>query len=774
MNGSSAAPEIVNGSGLLTSGVAHPDNLRLVALGATVTIAYLVAAEIGFRAAFVAEQVTTVWAPTGIALAALLLLGRRLWPAVWLGAFLANAGSDAPLWTAAIIATGNTLEALAGTWALRKLPHFDVDLSTVASVLSFVGIAAAASTMVSAAIGTVTLCAAGVQPWTRFAALAYDWWLGDALGAVIVAPAILTTVSRAWSRRDSMLACLFVAGALGVTAIVFGRRLGVGAHPLEYVVFPVVIAAAVGAGPAVTSLAVLSVSVVSVWHTVAGNGPFAGAEIHRSLILLQVFMGVLAGTALLLAAAIAERRTGERREREGARALRQREEMLQLAQRAGGVATFEWDFRNQLARCSAEFFRIFGLPEGDGSMAASDWARFVHPDDRDPMAAHLTRAIEGAEPAAADYRIIAADGTTKWLSYAGSMQRTADGDRLLGTVVDITDRKRLEAELRHHAAEVERILETIGEGFIALDREFRCIYVNQSAVSMFGRSRDELIGRTVWDVFPAESLHEVKRHLEAAMHSGEAGRHQVHVPGWGRWYENRIYPSADGLSVFFSDVTARVDADIALRQAMTAAESANQLKDQFLATLSHELRTPLNAILGYARMLQTNAIEPDKRRRAIEVIERNAVAQKQLVEDLLDMSRITTGTVRLDPQPVPVVTVLRDAIEGVKPAAEAKRIALDVDVDPFAGTVAADTTRLQQVFWNLLTNAVKFTGQGGRIRAALQRDGTYILVSIQDDGIGISPEFLPFVFEPFRQADARLDRAHGGLGLGLAIAKRSW
>jgi PAS domain S-box-containing protein len=651
-----------------------------------------------------------------------------------------------------------------------------------------------------------------------------------------------------------------------------------------------VIAAALVGGPAVTSLVVLSASVVTIWHTVRGAGPFAGPEVHQSLILLQVFMGVLAGTALLLAAAITEREQTRQRERESAKVLRRREEMLVLAQRAGGVATFEWDFRNQVAQCSPEFFQIFGLPGRKGTITSVEWGRFVHPDDRDRMAAHLARAIEGSEPASIDYRINAADGTTRWLTYAGQIEKTADGDRMLGTVVDITDRKQLEVELRHHAAEVERILESIGEGFIALDPEFRYVYVNQAAERMLGRSRSELIGHKPWEVFPLEAVHEARRHLEASAVSGEAGRYEVHVPEWNRWYENRVYPSQTGLSVFFADMTARETAlresrdvlslamrggsmgawsrnlitndvwwgreleeiiglepgafnrteagffefvheddramvrhavdsavesgsdyivefrfqhvsgewrwmegrgravytddgaprtlygigiditarkrfEMALREAKAAAESANQLKDQFLATLWHELRTPLNAILGYARMLQTNSIAPEKRQRAIDVIESNAVAQNQLVEDLLDMSRITTGKVRLDPVPIPVVTVLQEAVEGVKPAADAKGIALDLDLDAFAGTVLADTTRLQQVFWNLLTNAVKFTPTGERVAVSLRSVGPNVEIAISDTGVGISPEFLPFVFEPFRQGDARFDRGHGGLGL---------
>src|SRR5262249_32905563 len=155
----------------------------------------------------------------------------------------------------------------------------------------------------------------------------------------------------------------------------------------------------------------------------------------------------------------------------------------------------------------------------------------------------------------------------------------------------------------------------------------------------------------------------------------------------------------------------------------------------------HELRTPLNAILGYARMLQTHSIAPEKRPRAIDIIERNAVAQNQLIEDLLDISRITRGQVRLELAPIPIAAVLREAIEGVKPAAEAKHLTIDVDIDPFAGTVNADATRMQQVFWNLLTNAVKFTDPGGRVTTVLRRVGNQVEVAVADTGAGIAPDF---------------------------------
>ncbi|MEO5821080.1 MAG: ATP-binding protein [Vicinamibacteraceae bacterium] len=251
-----------------------------------------------------------------------------------------------------------------------------------------------------------------------------------------------------------------------------------------------------------------------------------------------------------------------------------------------------------------------------------------------------------------------------------------------------------------------------------------------------------------------------------------------HASSEWRWMEGRgratYAPDGRPRSLYGIgiDVTGRKRAESALEAARDAAESANRLKDQFLANLSHELRTPLNAILGYARLLQTDVIAPDKWRQAIAVIERNAVAQNQLVEDLLDMSRITTGTVHLDAAPIPVASVIRQALDAVGPAAETKRIEIALDFDPFAGSVTADATRLQQVFWNLLNNAVKFTRLGGRVTVRLARTAGIVEIAISDTGIGIAPEFLPHVFTPFRQADARFGRQFGGLGLGLAICKQ--
>jgi signal transduction histidine kinase/ActR/RegA family two-component response regulator len=198
---------------------------------------------------------------------------------------------------------------------------------------------------------------------------------------------------------------------------------------------------------------------------------------------------------------------------------------------------------------------------------------------------------------------------------------------------------------------------------------------------------------------------------------------------------------------------------------------ANRMKDEFLMTVSHELRTPLTAIYGWARMLVTGQIREDQKRRAIETIERNAQAQTQLVNDLLDVSRAISGKVRLDVQSVDLAHVALAAIDSMQPAADAKGIHLQTVLDPRAGPIAGDRDRMQQVVWNLLSNAIKFTPKDGRVQVLLEKRQSHVELSVSDTGVGIDAEFLPHVFERFRQADAGTTRRHGGLGLGLAIVR---
>jgi PAS domain S-box-containing protein len=208
------------------------------------------------------------------------------------------------------------------------------------------------------------------------------------------------------------------------------------------------------------------------------------------------------------------------------------------------------------------------------------------------------------------------------------------------------------------------------------------------------------------------------------------------------------------------------------RRARAAAENANRIKDDFLAVLSHELRTPLNAILGWIRLIQKGNLKPEVFRRALDTIERNAIIQNQLIKDLLDISRIIRGQVSLMMQPVNMSALIHETVDTLKPSAEAKSIQVTLELAPSLDKILADPNRLQQIFWNLLSNAIKFTPTEGTVTIRCNPVGDQLQVQVIDSGIGIAPEFLPYIFEYFRQADSSTTRSHGGLGLGLAITRR--
>ena len=335
--------------------------------------------------------------------------------------------------------------------------------------------------------------------------------------------------------------------------------------------------------------------------------------------------------------------------------------------------------------------------------------------------------------------------------------------------------------LRLTTERLSGIVESITDGFYVLDAEWRFTYVNRRAADVIASgpgSPDDLIGENIWKRYPHLAGTAVETNYRRAMNERVTVEFESFYEPLASWFAIRAYPARDGLSVFFQDITERKNAAEerahlleSERAARAEAERASAMKDEFLATLSHELRTPLSAILGWAQVLRLGTRSEADLRQGLETIERNARIQTQLIEDLLDMSRITSGKLRLDVQALDPASFIEAAIETVRPAAEAKGVRLEKVLDPAAAPVSGDASRLQQVVWNLLSNAIKFTPKGGKVQVLLERVNSHVEISVADTGVGIAAEFLPHVFERFRQGDASTTRTFGGLGLGLAIVK---
>jgi PAS domain S-box-containing protein len=313
-------------------------------------------------------------------------------------------------------------------------------------------------------------------------------------------------------------------------------------------------------------------------------------------------------------------------------------------------------------------------------------------------------------------------------------------------------------------------------------------YINAAGLKFFGAmSEQQLIGKSPLEFMSPESAGTARSRIADLFSDREML--PVVEEQWIRLDGSRVtveavaslipWQGTNAIQVVLRDISERKRAEnekarllASERVARSNAEHANRMKDEFLATLSHELRTPLNAILGWSQLLRGGQSEPDELNQGLDTIERNARAQTQLIEDLLDMSRIISGKLRLDIQKVVPSAFIKAAIETIRPAAEAKGVRIEQVIDPLAGPVSGDPNRLQQIAWNLLSNAVKFTPRGGKVQVLLQRVNSHIEMTVSDSGQGINAEFLPFIFERFRQADASTTRRHGGLGLGLSIVKQ--
>jgi len=346
-----------------------------------------------------------------------------------------------------------------------------------------------------------------------------------------------------------------------------------------------------------------------------------------------------------------------------------------------------------------------------------------------------------------------------------------------GIVRDVSERVRAEEALRASEAELRALFAAMTDVVLVLGADGRYLKIAPTNPRLLYKPPDELIGKTLGEVLPPERAEFFIEHVRRALEAREPHtvEYSLKIEGADVWFEASVSPMSEG-AVFWvaRDVTERRRTEEERegllkreRQARREAEEANRLKDEFLATVSHELRTPLTAILGWSRMLLSGVIDAAGNARALETIDRNARAQAQIIEDILDISRIITGKLRLDIRQVEPGAVIEAAVDAVRPAAEARNVRLQMLLDPQAGPVSGDADRLQQVVWNLLSNAVKFTPKGGRVQVKLERVNSHVEIAVSDTGQGISADFAPFVFDRFRQGDGSTTRRHGGLGLAI-------
>ena len=474
---------------------------------------------------------------------------------------------------------------------------------------------------------------------------------------------------------------------------------------------------------------------------------------------------------------ITERRRAEQ-------ALRESERLYHAIGESIDYGIWICDAQGRNTYTSESLLKLVGITQDQ--CADFGWGNVLHPDDVEATLAAWKECVRSGGPWYREHRYRGADGQWHPILACGVPVRNERGEvtAWAGINLDIRRLKAAEQALRESEARFKAIASSTPDHILVQDRDLRYLFVVNPQLGLTER---DMIGKTDHDFLcrqDADRLTQIKRRV---LETGAPVQFEAPLKsasGEQRFFRGSYVPSfaadgqIDGLIGYFENVTERKELeqqrDALLdseRAARTEAERANRVKDEFISTLSHELRNPLNAILGWAQLLRRPKRSAADVAEGMEIIESSARALADMISDLLDLSRITTGKLRLDVQTVDLHAVIAAAIAAAKPAIEAKGIHLQTALDSATGSVRGDPNRLQQVVWNLLSNAAKFTHRGGRVDVALRRIDSQVEVSVADTGDGIEPDFLPHLFERFRQEDASAAKVHGGLGLGLSIVQ---
>ena len=657
-------------------------------------MAYFLGSEVGYALSLGPSVGGTFWPPAGISLAAFLVASTRLWPHLLLSGLLANYASDAlhgqTVEASIAFAVANLGEPVVGAAIVRAILRTEIRFTSLVEVAVVAVVAVFVSAPLAAAIGAVA-----AEWWTPnppgFPTGWRTWWVGDSVGALVLTPLVVRTVTT-WRQARFiptirwLEAAAFAVVLWGVTQVVFTAPPTSLAMP--FLVFPVLMWGSLRFGPIGVGGALCLVVLLTAHGTASGRGPFAAEHLSVGdrLVSLQIYIGVMAvsfhGLSML------------------------------------------WDERSRTAAAlrlahsglEARYRRIVEqAPLGIVTVAPGGRVKDVNP---------AWRRLWNDTPVAA-----LAPGDAPW---EDARLRPMLMRAFTGETVALPEREIAGPDLPDAASRRLR-----GVAFPIWDEDGRV-----TEVVLIERDITEEVQAQQQLVEANAALREREEALSQALQQmAEAQAHREQL----------------------------LDAE---RFARSEAERASALKEEFLATLSHELRTPLNAIVGWAHILRRSATDPALSQ-AVDTIDRNARAQAKLIDDLLDISRFIAGKVGLSLVRARLADIVTTAADALRPVADTKGVDLSVDVGAAADIwVACDTARLQQVVTNLLSNGIKFTPAGGRVEVSITPRSSEVQVTVRDTGQGIPMEFLPNVFERFRQADGSFSRRHGGLGLGLSIAKQ--
>jgi two-component system sensor histidine kinase VicK len=869
---------------------------------ACVAFLYYGMARLGLLLAFEGSNASPVWPASGVGFAAVLLLGYRVWPAIWVGAFLANVftlntniGHLTLYIDAVTIGAGNTLEALTGVFLLRRFIKSQNPLDQTENVVKFLFITLTMC-FISSSLGTTTLSVTKVISWNIYHLVWFTWWLGDITGILVFGSIFLMFSKRflpSLKPQRFIESILFLILIIIAVAVIFGGLLQMGAlkTSLSYLLIPFVVWSAFRYGQSGVGLTILIISTTALWGTIHGSGPFVHPNLHRSLLVLQTFVGAISMVGLFLAAALNEIITSQKilteKEKWFRSLIENSLDIITLLNPQGiisytspsttkilgyqldeyvGRSVFEFIHPSDLSYIQGRFQKIIAKPDGfvtaecrfrhkDGSwlwlegsgnnLLGEEGVRGIVVNCRDITSRKLfekniqaserkyrelfdsvkegvvladikghiidcnqaylnmlgytleeikTKTLQEITPSKWHEKIlknvkvqvrdkdysdeyekeyIRKDGTVFPVAVQFWYIKNEDGTpvRIWATVRDVTERRKSEEERSQLAA----IVQSSSDAIIGKTLEGIVTSWNPAAERLYGYKASEIIGKSIFILFPMENRVEfpnILNRLRRGEHIDQMETVRVKKDGRHIYVDLTISPIKNsfgeitGASIIARDITERKHIEQEMQETI-------RLKSEFTSTVSHELRTPLAISKEALSLVLRNKVGgiTDKQKEILTMASSNIDRLNMLINDILDFSKIDAGKMELHKEKQDILPTIKDCCEGWKLRTNLKKISLQLVSSDHPVILDVDKIRFIQILSNLLNNAVKFTPEGGKIKVVVEDKNTAVQFSVIDTGVGIASEDFPKLFQKFQQIKRTQGAGARGTGLGLNIAK---
>jgi PAS domain S-box-containing protein len=735
-----------------------------ILLNVCIALLYVASGKLGLSLAFINSSTSAIWPPTGIALAAFLLFGNRVIPAIFLGAFIVNLTTAGTIATSLGIATGNTFEGVVGAYLVKKFANGVHAFDNVANIFKFC-FAVMISTTISANIGVVTLMLGNLANWQEFAPIWITWWLGDLGGAIVIAPVFLAWKNTPWIHygyKNLLNLSVSILGLFIITSIVF-----TGVIPYPYLCIPIGVWIAFWFGRKGATIATILVAGMAIYYTLHGQGPFANmSTLNKSLLLLQLFLGTFSITTLTFAATVFGIKRSERE-----LASQEKRSQALIENSSDGVVLI--DPTSKISYASPSVKKIMGYePE---ELIGTIGFDLVAPEDRPYTIRKLAQlALKPGGTLIVEYQIIRKNGERRWVQATGTnLLLEPNVNAVVVNFHDITENKIAQESLIEEKIIDEAMLSNIGEGIMATDDEGRITMINDAACEMLGWKEKELMNKFLTEIIPMED--------ESGKVLPVKERPMTKVLSLGRKLvtsQTNYYITKDKtkLPIRFTLTPIVIKGitvgTIEVFRDITKEREIDKAKTEFVSLASHQLRTPLTIInWSMEALMKKSEITDPKQKHYLEEIYHASQRMVELINSLLNVSRLELGTFIIEPQKTDILAIARQVVGYLKPQIQKRSITIQTKFPATMPQVMADPKLITIVIQNFVSNAVKYSKDNSKVMLEISLHDKQIIIHVQDKGHGIPKNQQSKIFTKLFRADNARVLDPDGTGLGLYIVK---